>query len=70
MANIPALREPIARAILDDLEDRRDIKWPLQHCRYEDEEIYQEIKDAIVDAVFAAVEREGYVIAKLEGKVR
>lgn len=63
------LREIISRAVLDDLEDRRDIKQPLLYLKYEDEEIYEEIKQAICIAVVKRLGDAGYVIAKLEGTV-
>ena len=41
------LAKAIVRAVLDDLEDRRGIKQELQHCKYEDEEVYGEICDTL-----------------------
>ena len=37
----------IVRAVLDNLEDRRGIKQTLLYCRYEDEEVYEEICDTL-----------------------
>jgi len=49
------LRETVARAIPDDLEDRRGIKSELRMVAHESPEIYEEIKQAIADAAIVAV---------------
>jgi NurA-like 5'-3' nuclease len=54
-----ALRKQVARAVLDDLEDRRGIKWELRAVRRENPAIYAQIEDAIgtlaLDALDAAL---------------
>ena len=51
VADTPELHHAIARAVIDDLEDRRDIKWMLRSTRDQHPETYREIEQAIADAV-------------------
>ena len=41
------LAKSIVRAVLDNLEDRKGIKQTLLYCRYEDQEVYDEICDTL-----------------------
>lgn len=45
----------VARAVLDDLEDRRGIKRELLAVRYDDPEIYAEIERAVAAAACAPI---------------
>lgn len=51
------LRRALARAVLDDLEDRRGIKAELLHVRSYDPQTYVEISVAIAHAIMGVIER-------------
>jgi hypothetical protein len=47
----PELRRQIARAVLDDLEDRRGIKWELEGVKESYPETYAEIERVLAENV-------------------
>ena len=58
--------ERVAKAVLDDLENRRGIQQELEGIKDTDPEVYDEIKDAIGRAAIAAM-REPTERMKLAG---
>lgn len=55
LTDSPDLRRAIARAVLDNLEDRRGIKWQLLDLRDDDPETYAEIEETIAAKVMAVL---------------
>ncbi len=56
----PELRKRIARAILDDLEDRRGIKWELEGVKSRCPDIYAEIEHTLADLVMDVLKQWPY----------
>jgi hypothetical protein len=55
--NDNAFRQDVARAVLDDLEDRRGIRGPLLTIRAQDPAMYAEIFRSIGDRVAETLRR-------------